>query len=152
MLSGSLLGFLCGFSWSLGWECCLVWCPLRPAPLFAWVFGVPSLFFLLFGMFAGDVFLFFFAPLSLSQALGKPKPRLGVGFPLVFSSCWTRTSSTTRTPSSASTPRRRPRTCFFFSVRRSRGCFLGMVLAALSVCLSVYLSICLSACACQTLP
>ena len=41
---------------------------------------VPSLFLLLFGMFAGDVFLSFF----LSQALGKPKPRLGFGFTLVY--------------------------------------------------------------------
>ena len=65
---------------------------------------------------------FFSLSFSLSQALGKPKPRLGFGFPLVFSSCWPRTSSTTRTSCSAYTSRHSSRTCcfFFFSRRRCR--------------------------------
>ena len=67
-------------SWSSGLKCCLVWCLLRPAPCLLYV-CVPSLFLSLFGMFADDVFLSFCSP---SQVLGKPKPLLGFGFPLVF--------------------------------------------------------------------
>ena len=109
-----------------GVERCLVWCPSRPAPCLLSCLCPLSLSFL-FGLFADDVFSFF---LSLSQALGKPKPYLGFGFPLVVSSCWTRTSSTTRTPSSALSPRLRPRTCFcfFFPSRRRRSLVCWLVL------------------------
>ena len=97
--------------------------PFKTCPLFALMFVSPLFFF--FCLVWSPTTFFF---LSLSQALGKPKPRLGFGFPLVFSSCWTRTSSTTRTPSSATTPRRRPRTCLFFFFfsrrRRSLVCWL----------------------------
>ena len=50
---------------------------------------------------------------SLSQALGKPKP-FWFGFPLVFSSSWPRSPTSTRTLRSAPTPRLRPAPVFFF--------------------------------------
>ena len=52
--------------------------------------------------------------LSLSQALGKPKP-FWFGFPLVFSSSWPRSLTSTRTPRSAPTPRPCPAPVFFLS-------------------------------------
>ena len=71
--------FVWGFS-SLGLECCLVCRPSGPDPIVR--FGVGSPLFLFFCCW--DVrrrrFSLF---LSLSQVLGKPKPRLGFGFPLV---------------------------------------------------------------------
>ena len=96
--------------------------PFRTCPLLAQMFVCPLSFFLLFGVVADDVFLSFF----LSQALGKPKPLLGFGFPLVFSSSWTRTSSTTRTSSSAYTKAPLPHLFFFFFPSSSSfaGCWL----------------------------
>ena len=68
-------------SWSSGLKCCLVWCPLRPAPCLLDV-CVPSLFLSLFGMFADDVFLSFSAlPL---RCWGNPNPFWGLGFPQCF--------------------------------------------------------------------
>ena len=74
--------------------------------------------------------------LFLSQALGKPKPPSGgLGFPLCFFIAAEHYDldpfififSFTKVPAPP---------CFFFSRRRSRGCFSGVFLAALSVCLS----------------
>ena len=66
------------------------------------------------GVFVVDVFSF------LSQVLGKPKPVV-VWVSPCDSSSRTRNSTSTRTPSSASTPRFSTCTCFFR--RRSRGLF-----------------------------
>ena len=69
--------------------------------------------------------------LSLSQALGKPKP-IWFGFPLVFSSSCTRSPSTTRTLTSARTSRHCPAPVFFFFRRRrsvSGRCLLVLVLS-----------------------
>ena len=74
---GILFGFFSLWGWNVVWFVALqdltpvshdVCCPLF---LFHW----------LFGMFADAVF--FFLAFSFSQALGKPKPRLGFGIPLV---------------------------------------------------------------------
>ena len=102
--------------------------PFKTCPVFALLFVSPLSFFSVWFV-RRRRFSFF---LSLSQALGKPKPYLGFGFPLVVSSCWTRTSSTTRTPSSALSPRLRPRTCFFFFSFASSS-FVGLLVGIVAV-------------------
>ena len=107
--------------------------PFKTSPLFALMLVSPLSFFCcLVCSPTTFFFLSFFFFLSLSQALGKPKPRLGFGFPLVFSACWTRTSTTTRPSSSASSPRRRPRTLLFFFSSASSS-FLGLLVGIMAV-------------------
>ena len=71
--------FFVWVSWSSGLRCCLVWCPLGPAPCSLRCL-LSSLSFLLVGMFAGDVFLS--VSLSLSGA-GETQTHFGFGLPLV---------------------------------------------------------------------
>ena len=79
------------------------------------LFGSLSLF--LFGVFAGDVFFF----VSRSQRRwGNPNP-FGVWISPCDSSSCARTSTSTRSSSSAHTSRSSSRTCFLLSRRRSRG-------------------------------
>ena len=69
------------FCFSQGLGCYLLFEPFKTRPVSEIL--LVSFFFSLFGVFADAVFLFFL--LSLSQALGKPKPLLGVwGSPCVF--------------------------------------------------------------------
>ena len=112
--------------------------------LFAFYVCVPSLFLLLFGMLAADVFLSFFLSLSLSlSGAGETQAPFGVWVSPSVSSSWTRTPSSTRTSCSAPLTRSSPaRPVFFF--RRSRGCFFGcgsrcLVCPPMPVCLSVCL-------------
>ena len=73
--------------------------------------AVPSFSFS--GCLVGFVDAVFSLLFSFSQALGKPKP-FWFGFPLVFSSSFTRTPSSTRKPCSTSTLRSGSRHCFLF--------------------------------------
>ena len=73
---GIVVWFFVWFFLVLGVEMLFGLVPFKTCPLVRWVFGVPSLFLLLFGMFAGDVFLFFFS-LSLSGA-GETQTPFGV--------------------------------------------------------------------------
>ena len=109
--------------------------PFRTCPLLAEVFVVLSLFLWLFGCARRRRLLSFF----LFQALGKPKPLLGFGFPLVFSSSRTSTTPSTRTLCSASLARSSPaRSAFFFFLAARVGVFwVWFLLSCLSVCLSV---------------
>ena len=67
---GWMFGYSVWFSWSLGLEFCLVWCPLGPDPVSQDV-CLSSLFLWLFGLFADDVFF----SLSLSlRRWGNPNP------------------------------------------------------------------------------
>ena len=113
-------------------------CPLRPDPCQKSCLCrlSLSLSFCLSGCFDGDVFLF------LSGA-GETQTPFGVWVSPCDSSSWTRTTCSTRTPCSSLSPRSPPRLVFFFFLfrRRSRGSFLGVVLAVLSVCLSVCLPV-----------
>ena len=139
----SILFFCCGLGFIIWffvsrfclWVWYLVWSlsPSSPDPCLVFV-GVPLLFFCLVG-FVGAVFSLLF---SFSQVLGKPKPPSGgFGVPLVF-----------LLRGRALRPRSvhlhfllhqgsRPALFFFLSRRRSRGCFSGVFLVALSVCLVV---------------
>ena len=110
--------------------------PFRTSPLFALVFVVLSFFSFCWDVRRRRFYLCF--PFSL-RCWGNPNPfRVWVS-PCVSSS-WPRSPSSIRTPCTAPTSRFPPRLVFFFSRRRSRGCFSGVVLA---VCLSVCLSVCL---------
>ena len=81
--SGKLLGYLFGVLRLWGWDTVgLV--PFKTCPLLGNLFVVLS-FSLVVWLILSSSFFFFLS--SLSQVLGKPKPRLGFGFPLVFSSC-----------------------------------------------------------------
>ena len=116
----------CLWGWSFVWfvspsspDPCLVFCMC------------PSFFLCLVG-FVAAVF-----SLSLSQALGKPKP-IWFGFPLVFS--WPRSPSTTRTSRTPPTPRFPPApVCvfiFFDVARLSGGCWLWVAVFVLGLSLS----------------
>ena len=121
--SGMLLGFMFGVLSLWGWyNVGLV--PFKTCPLLGKLFVV--LFFSLvvwlilsssFSLSLSlSLFLFLFS-LSLSLSLrcwGNPNPVWGFGFPLVFSACWPRTTSSIRTSCSAYSSRHRSRSCFFF--------------------------------------
>ena len=124
----SCLFFLC-FSWSWGLKCCLVWCPLRPAPLFALVFVVLSFFSFVMGMFVGDAFLSVF--LSLRR-WGNPSPVWGLGFPC-DSSSWTRSTTTTRTSCSAPLASQAPAPAFLLIFFLSSSSFAGLVVVGLGL-------------------
>ena len=101
------------YFWSLGSKCCLVWCPLRPAP-YSDCCSL-SFFFFFFGCW--DVrrrrFCFFSFFLSLSlRCWGNTNP-CGVCVSPSVSSSWTRTPTSTRTSSSSPSPRLRPAPFFF---------------------------------------
>ena len=90
---GWMFGYFVWFSWSLGLEFCLVWCPLGPDPCQPRCLFVLSLSLVVWSGRRRRSLSFFLSfsfsfslSLSLPQALGKPKPLLGFGFPLVFSS------------------------------------------------------------------
>ena len=122
-------------SWSLGLKCCLVWCPLRPAPLFALVFVVLSFFS---GCLVGFVDAVLSLSLSLSfflsQALGKPKPLSGVWDSPCVSSSRTRTSPSTRSSPCSSSPRSCPApVVFFFSSSLAGMVVVGLGLSGLGV-------------------
>ena len=100
---------VCGIFWSLGLECCLVWCPLRPDPCQPRCLLSPlALSLVCVGYFRRRRSLSF----SFSQVLGKPK-FWGVWDSPCVSPTWPRTTSSTRTPCSTSSPRFRLRTWFF---------------------------------------
>ena len=92
---GWMLFSCCALLLSLRLECCLFLCPSRPDPcliqcllsffFFLWLFGMVAddFFFLSLSLSLAFQFFFFSFSLSLSQALGKPKPVLGFGVPLV---------------------------------------------------------------------
>ena len=130
-----MLGILVWFFWSLGLECCLVWCPLGPDPCMPRCLLSLSLFLslslslsLVFGIFVGAVFFF----LSFSGA-GETQTPFGVWDSPCVSSSWPRTTCSTRTSSPSPSPRSPPRLVFFFVLLDARvGCFLGFVLFAWS--------------------
>ena len=106
-----MLGILDWFFWSLGLECCLVWCPLGPDPCMprCWL----SLFSLSLSLSCvriavGVVFFF----LSFSGA-GETQTPFGVWDSPCVSSSWPRTTCSTRTSSPSPSPRS-PRLVFFF--------------------------------------
>ena len=100
----------------------MVWCPLRPDPLFALVFVVPSFSFS--GCLGCSPTSFFSLFLFLSGA-GEPQTPFGVwGSPCVSSS-WTRTPTSIRTSCSAPLARSCPAPAFFFFFSSSS--FAGMV-------------------------
>ena len=79
VLSGFLSGLLVWYFWSLGSKCCLVWCPLRPAPSSVCCSLSSFSFFGCWDVRRRRFFLF----LSLSGA-GEPQTPAGFVFPLVF--------------------------------------------------------------------
>ena len=122
------------FSWSLGLEFCLVWCPLGPDPCQPRCLFVLSLSLVVWFV-RRRRFLSFSLSLSRSGA-GETQTPLGFGFPLVFSSSCTRTSSSTRTSCSTSTPRSPARLVFFFFSSLALGCGrYNWLKASLSSCL-----------------
>ena len=141
--------FFVWVSWSSGLRCCLVWCPLGPAPCSLRCL-LSALSFLFVGMFAGDVFLSVF--LSLSGA-GETQTPFGVWVSPSVSSSWTRISSSTRSSSSSPPPRPRPAPAvfffFFFDARVGVFCVCvcgSRCLVCVSVCLSVFRSWWVAAC------
>ena len=114
--SGMDVGYSDWFSWSLGLECCLVWCPLGPDPCMprCWL-SLLSLSLSCAWIVVGVVFFF----LSFSGAGETQWDSRCV------SSSWPRTTCSTRTSSPSPSPRSPPRLVFFFSSRRSRGLFFG---------------------------
>ena len=113
--------------------------PFKTGPLFALML-VSTLSFFCCLVCSPTTFFSFF---SLSQALGKPKPRAGFGVPLVFLLRGRVLQVRPVLLAPLLHQGSRPALCFFFCFRRSRGCF-GVVLAALSVCQSVCLLSCLA--------
>ena len=118
-----LVSRFCLWVWYLVWSLS----PSSPDPCLVFV-GVPLFFFCLVG-FVDAVFSLLF---SFSQALGKPKRGSPCVSPLRPS-----TTTSIRSSSFSPSPRFPPRLVFYFSRRRSRGCFSGVFLIALSVCLVV---------------
>ena len=129
------VGYSVYFSWSLGLECCLVWCPLGPDPcmprcwlsslsLSIYIYISLSLSFV-FGIVVGVVLFF----LSFSGA-GETQTPFGVWDSPCVSSSWPRSPTLTRTPSSAPTPRSGSCACFFFL---SSSSFAGMVVVGLGL-------------------
>ena len=94
---------------SLGLGSCLVFKPFKPRPVFGFCM-CPSFFCVWFVSSPPCFSCFFF----LSGAGETQTPFGGFGVPLVFSSCRTRSPSTTRTSRSAPTSRPRPAPAFFF--------------------------------------
>ena len=91
----------------------MLWCPLRPAPLFALVFVVLSFFLWLFGWFRRRRSL----SLSLSFFLrrwGNPNPFRGFGIPLVSLHRGHALRLRSVRPARSPSPRFPPRSCFCF--------------------------------------
>ena len=110
--SGILLGFMFGVLSLWGWDNVgLV--PFKTCPLLGKLFVVQFFFFSLVVWLISSSSLSLFLSLSLSGA-GETQTPLGFGFPLVFSASWTSTTSSTRSPCSASSPRSSPAPVFFF--------------------------------------
>ena len=135
---------------SLGWGFCLVFKPFKPRPVFGFCMCP---FFFVSGLFRRR--RVFSCLLFLSGAGETQTPFGGFGVPLVFSSCRTRSPSTTRTSRSAPTPRPRPAPAFFFFLpfRRRRSfpvrCLLVLVLSVSVFLVGVFSAsgLCFSLCA-----
>ena len=128
-------GLFVWYFWSLGLKCCLVWCPLRPAPC-SDCCSLSSLSSLRLLGCSSTTFFFLFLSLSLSQALGNHKPLRGLGFPLCFFVLDADSDFDPYALLLTFTQVSAPHTCFFLFFRRRRVVlWWWLFLPGLSVCL-----------------